>query len=160
VKVYDGSTTTAPLLGTFSGTSLPPVLKSSGGSMLITFTTDRGVVADGWSATYTSSTTSKSESESVTVKLPEQEISPAVTEIIAYPNPTSGILTVQFPVIEETTYAINLINFSGQIIQDEIINVLGGKFEIDLSDFIDGYYLLKIQTDKFSKYIRVIKSSR
>ena len=52
-----GSTTSAALLGTFSGTSLPPVLTSATGSMLIRFTTDRGVVAQGWSANYTSGVT-------------------------------------------------------------------------------------------------------
>ena len=53
VRVYGGTTTSAPLLGTFSGSSLPPVLTSSAGSMLIRFTTDGSVVAAGWSATYT-----------------------------------------------------------------------------------------------------------
>ena len=53
VRVYGGTTTSAPLLGTFSGSSLPPVLTSAAGSMLIRFTTDASVVAAGWSATYT-----------------------------------------------------------------------------------------------------------
>lgn len=52
VKIYDGTTTSSPLLGKFSGTSLPPSITSSGASMLIEFTTDGGVVAAGWSATY------------------------------------------------------------------------------------------------------------
>ena len=54
VRVYNGATTSSPLMGTYSGTSLPPVLTSTGGSMLITFTTDGSVTAAGWSATYTS----------------------------------------------------------------------------------------------------------
>ena len=53
VRVYDGSTASSPLLGEFSGTSLPAAVTSTGGSMLIVFTTDGGVVAQGWSATYT-----------------------------------------------------------------------------------------------------------
>jgi phosphotriesterase-related protein len=53
VKVYDGATTSAPLLGQFSGTSLPAPVSSTGGSMLIVFTTDYDVVAAGWSASYT-----------------------------------------------------------------------------------------------------------
>ena len=53
VRVYDGATTSSTLLGTYSGSSLPPVLTSSGGSMLITFTTDgKYCKAAGWSATY------------------------------------------------------------------------------------------------------------
>jgi phosphotriesterase-related protein len=53
VRVYDGDTTTAALLGEFSGTSLPEAVTSTGGSMLIVFTTDFEVGAAGWSATYT-----------------------------------------------------------------------------------------------------------
>ena len=52
VRVYDGATTSSTPLGTYSGSSLPPVLTSSGGSMLITFTTDGSIAAAGWSATY------------------------------------------------------------------------------------------------------------
>ena len=52
VKVYDGATTSSPLLGQYSGTSLPAAVSSTGASMLIVFTTDNGVVAEGWSATY------------------------------------------------------------------------------------------------------------
>ena len=54
VKVYDGSTTSATLLGTFSGTSVPSSLTSTGGSMLIHFTSDPSLPAAGWSASYTS----------------------------------------------------------------------------------------------------------
>ena len=73
VRVYDGSTTSSPLLGTYSGTSLPPALTSSGGSMLIRFTTDWGVVAAGWSATYISS---KSAEIKGAAEISEQEILP------------------------------------------------------------------------------------
>ena len=57
VRVYNGSTTSSPLLGSYSGTSLPPVLTANSGSMLIRFTTDVGVTAAGWSANYTTNTT-------------------------------------------------------------------------------------------------------
>jgi phosphotriesterase-related protein len=58
VKVYDGSTASSPLLGQYSGSTLPPVLTSTGGSMLIVFNTDNTTVASGWSANYTSNTIS------------------------------------------------------------------------------------------------------
>jgi predicted metal-dependent phosphotriesterase family hydrolase len=58
VRVYDGNTTSSPILGEFSGTALPPVLTSTGGSMLILFITDYGTQAAGWSANYTSNTLS------------------------------------------------------------------------------------------------------
>jgi hypothetical protein len=152
VSVYAGSTTSATLLGTFSGTSLPPVLTSTTGSMLIRFTTDRGVVAAGWSATYNSSGGSKGAEE-----ISAQEV-PPVDKLVAYPNPTSGILTIESPFTEEITYTIDLINVSGQVILNQIINVLGGKFELDMSDVSSGSYMLRIMTKKSVQFINVIKN--
>jgi hypothetical protein len=53
VTVYDGSTTGAPILGTFSGSTIPPTLTSTGGSMLVVFTTNGSVTNTGWQASYT-----------------------------------------------------------------------------------------------------------
>ena len=153
VRVYGGSTTSAPLLGTFSGSSLPPVLTSSGGSMLIRFTTDYSVVAAGWSATYTSSLTGGKGAEEISGQENLQD-----TKLVAYPNPTSGILTVESSFTEEETYTIELINASGQIMLNQKINVIGGKFDIDMSDVSSGLYLLQIRTGRTVQSIRVIKN--
>ncbi len=53
VSIYDGSSTNDPKLGTFSGGSLPGILTSSGGSMLITFESDNSITDNGWRAVYT-----------------------------------------------------------------------------------------------------------
>ncbi len=52
VYVYDGSTTSATLLGSFTGTSLPPTQISSGGNMLVRFVSDNTNNSQGWSASY------------------------------------------------------------------------------------------------------------
>ena len=50
VTVYDGDTTTAKVLGAFSGDSIPPNITAKSGKMLITFTS---IGQDpGWDATY------------------------------------------------------------------------------------------------------------
>lgn len=54
VKVYDGSDTTAALLGTYSGTDLPAPLTASSGHMYITFTSDYSINSAGFSASYDS----------------------------------------------------------------------------------------------------------
>ena len=56
VTIYDGNTTAAPTLGTFSGTTIPATV-SSGGSMLVEFTTNGSFERNGWEASYTSSNT-------------------------------------------------------------------------------------------------------
>jgi hypothetical protein len=153
VRVYNGATTSSTLMGTYSGSSLPPVLTSSEGSMLITFTTDIGGVETGWSATYTSSMLSEAKGTEPTyirAILPE-------AELVAYPNPTSGILTIESSFTEEETCTIYLINTFGQVILNQRINVIGGKFEIDMSSVSSGSYLLRIMTKRSVQFIKVIK---
>lgn len=52
LSVYDGSTTSAPLIGSYSGENLPPTINSTGSKMLVTFTTDGSTNAQGWLAKY------------------------------------------------------------------------------------------------------------
>ena len=52
VRVYDGSDTTAPLLNTFSGTSRPSDVFSSGNTVFVSFVTDSGTTKDGFKITY------------------------------------------------------------------------------------------------------------
>ena len=53
VYVHDGPSSAAPLIGTYTGTSLPPVITSTGGSLWILFTSDGSYNYSGWSASYT-----------------------------------------------------------------------------------------------------------
>ena len=52
VRVYDGSDTTAPLLHTFSGTSRPSDVSSSGNTVFVSFVTDHSVTGDGFNIVY------------------------------------------------------------------------------------------------------------
>jgi hypothetical protein len=52
VDVYDGTSTSANLLGSFSGHNLPPSIVSTGGALLIHFYSDGGVVDQGWEASF------------------------------------------------------------------------------------------------------------
>jgi PKD repeat protein len=56
VKVFDGVSENAPLLGTFAGDILPPSIESSSGNLFVVFYTDGRTTAQGWNASYTSKT--------------------------------------------------------------------------------------------------------
>jgi hypothetical protein len=58
VKVYNGGTTSDPLLGTYSGTTMPPSLTSSANRMLIEFKSNGSGNSHGWYAEYSSVTPS------------------------------------------------------------------------------------------------------
>ncbi|RXR16278.1 choice-of-anchor D domain-containing protein [Flavobacterium amnicola] len=53
LRIYDGPTTASTLLGTYSGTTLPPVINASGGSLTFRFTSDNSTTKAGWSANWT-----------------------------------------------------------------------------------------------------------
>ncbi|MCK5840294.1 MAG: C10 family peptidase, partial [Bacteroidales bacterium] len=55
LTIYDGETTSDPVLGSFSGNTIPGNLVSTGDKVLITFETDGSGTAQGWRLEYSSS---------------------------------------------------------------------------------------------------------
>lgn len=56
VKIYNGSDATAPLLGTYSGSTIPPAVSTTSNQMFITFTSGSSGSAQGFLASYNSAT--------------------------------------------------------------------------------------------------------
>jgi hypothetical protein len=52
LTVYDGATISDPIIGTFSGTSIPDVITTENNKLLLVFTSDDSTTASGWQATY------------------------------------------------------------------------------------------------------------
>jgi hypothetical protein len=52
VYIYDGGNETEALLGVYSGTTIPPMVTSSGGKMFLRFKTDGSNESKGWTAEY------------------------------------------------------------------------------------------------------------
>ena len=52
VSVYDGGTTTAPLLGNYCGTTKPPTLRSSGNKLLIVLKSNAMANSKGFQLSY------------------------------------------------------------------------------------------------------------
>ncbi|MFC3157661.1 Por secretion system C-terminal sorting domain-containing protein [Chryseobacterium arachidis] len=72
---------------------------------------------------------------------------PAKLKIPAYPNPTTGVITIELSVNEN----VYLYDITGKIIKNMTLNK--GKNSIDLSEYPSGNYLLKGNTT-FSKIIK------
>ena len=93
LRIYDGSSTAATLLGTFTGTTLPPTFTSSspGGCLTFLFTSDGSVVQTGWIANVTCA--------------PAPTCSKPLTLTNATVTSTSAILSWTQPANPDTTVA-------------------------------------------------------
>ncbi|SDD03401.1 T9SS type A sorting domain-containing protein [Williamwhitmania taraxaci] len=95
---------------------------------------------------------------SYTITSIEDNLPSAVLAV--YPNPTNGIINVEMNDFLGKSLSYILYDFKGQ----EILRHSGQpgpivKFEIDLSNFSEGIYLLKVLSDDRSiKVIRVVKN--
>ncbi len=52
LRIYDGPSVAAPLIGTYSGTTSPGTVTSSGGTLTIRFTSDGSTYNSGWAAAW------------------------------------------------------------------------------------------------------------
>lgn len=52
VYVYDGGSSSDPLVGRYNGRSLPPKIRSSSNKLFVEFTTDGSVTMSGFAASY------------------------------------------------------------------------------------------------------------
>ena len=136
VRVYDGATTTAPLLGSYSGSNIPPVLRSSGGSLLVVFTSDSSVTRAGWSASYTSNGSPTA--------LPLSEAS----EVRLYPVPCYDYLFIEIP----TSRPAEVVDGMGRVVWRG--KVEGGGYRLGVQDWAAGLYLLRIAGGPAVRFVK------
>lgn len=75
-----------------------------------------------------------------------------------YPNPSGGIITLQSDKISNTTVSIRIYNAMDKLVYDtEQIKVTGSLIKtLNLRHLANGFYLLKIQSDKESWTRRIV----
>jgi hypothetical protein len=78
---------------------------------------------------------------------------------MVYPNPTTGITTVEIEISLNTESTIEIYNLSGSLVQSEKLFLTSGdtKKQIDISNLTNGIYILKVSGNNQFKTIKVIK---
>ena len=74
--------------------------------------------------------------------------------ISIYPNPTSGVATINLGTIKEAT--ITILNITGKELYN-INQVNESQVEVSLSDYSKGIYFIKIQSNNQQKVVKLIK---
>lgn len=141
VIVFDGANNTAPVLGQFTGATLPSSVTSTGGSMYVLFLSDEALRSNGWNANYNSTTLSSGDFE-------------LNGGIIIYPNPTSSKILITS---KEYVSSYEIYNTLGQKVKEGSFNAVLEQEELDLTALQSGLYILNFNGEKTSKSVRIVK---
>jgi len=145
VKVYNGTSSSDPLILMFSGSNIPPP-KTSGGSMFITFTTDIYTTGAGWKATYTSTNNTGINEGS------------DLSSLVLYPNPNNGIVTLSLNNNYTGLVDIAIHDLTGkQMYKHKLIkSLIHFTKELCFEELPSGFYFITVTTDANSITERLI----
>jgi Zn-dependent metalloprotease len=143
VKIYDDQNKTN-LLGSYSGTNTVTPITSTTGKMLVVFNSDNSETLTGWNASYTSTISTGI----------EQNFSNNTLKIA--PNPNNGIFSLSLNHLTNEKEEIKIFNSVGQIVWSNTNIMAQTKYEIDLSEFSAGLYLVVVSSDNKRETKKII----
>lgn len=122
-------------LGEFSGTTIPDALEVETTSISMLWSTNETVRDAGWEFDFHVDGVGVNET--------------SFENLTIYPNPTTGILNINFDTENTGAVSVKFMSVNGQVILNENIDPQGGNYNrsIDISNNAKGVYLLSITSD-------------
>ncbi|AXG73874.1 T9SS C-terminal target domain-containing protein [Flavobacterium arcticum] len=141
LSVYDGATANAPLLGTFSGTTIPGPFESTAqdGSLTFVFTSDSFLTRTGWSADVTCAGIASVSDNTF-------------SDFSYYPNPTTDVVNITSA---ENITDVWVYNVAGQLLLHNKAN--SNNTSTNIAPFAQGVYFFKIANGTKEANFRIIK---
>ena len=138
--VYDGPTTNSPLIGTYSGTTVPGMLTSNAadGSLTFEFTSDSGQTAPGWNANVYCSALGLKDNTFASLEY--------------YPNPAHNSVTISSP---EGITNVTVYNVAGQLLLNKAVNTT--TMDADIASFANGIYIFNVTNGTKEAHFRIVK---
>ena len=130
--LYDGSSTAAPLIGAYTGTSSPGNFTTSTGSITLKFKSDVSTNSFGFRAYYYCN-------EIVTGITSEE-----VAGLKVYPNPAEDVVTIE---CSEEIKEVKIYDALGRIMASPISTLQGERETVDVSQLSSGIYNLCVFID-------------
>jgi len=130
--LYDGNSTAAPLLGSFTGTTVPGTFTSSAadGSLTVNYISDQFVNYSGFIANI-----------SCTPNLSVNNYNGYI-DFSYYPNPSNGKVVITSKTLINQ---VSVYNITGQLLYENTINDLNTN--VDIASFAKGTYFFKLKFD-------------
>ncbi len=140
--VYDGASTSDPIIGTYCNTSPPPAtITSTGPSITVAFQSDFAFNLEGFEIDWTC--------ETATDGIDENE----ANEFSIYPNPNSGTFTIALADLSNAAQ-VDIVNELGQVVYSAQLS--GTTNIISLPQVARGVYIAKITNNNSIAYQRFV----
>lgn len=141
LSIYDGEDETAPLIGQFSGNTMPADFYSTGPNLLLRFKTNETVQKQGWELRYIGL--------GPHAGIDDFDFSESIK---MYPNPASDLINVEL----KKDDIVEIYNVNGSQVK-HISKVVNDVLQIDIRDLPKGVYILKIKRDNVIANKKMIK---
>ena len=139
VQVYNTGANPPFLQTEYSGdhtsTPLDPVMVNSGKAMVM-WTSNKTIRGAGWNASY-----------DIVLGTNDQK---AFEDLSVFPNPTDGMLNIQFTMNEIQSVRIEILSMKGETVYSQNLGNFKGSFDkqVDLSSLAKGIYILRLTSDR------------
>jgi hypothetical protein len=82
----------------------------------------------------------------------------SVTNYTVYPNPTTGVLNVDFETLTGGNLEVRVLDLAGRVVTRTAVETLAGSnsFSVDLSGNPAGIYMLQLQQGERVETVKVI----
>lgn len=148
LNIFDGEDVNAPLIGSYSGNNLPPVLYSSGNKMYLQFLTNDTIQNQGWELRYV---------RYKPTGIIEEQKSNSINLTVS-PNPSNDKISFTPNFENLNDIEISLMDISGRLITIEKVPlILNGSCQMDIGYLPKGVYWLKVASEKSIKLAKIIK---
>lgn len=129
LEVYDGNTVNSPLIGRYCNGTLPPsIIQSTGNALTIKFFSDLGLTRAGYVYNWTCKSNGVGVNEN------------SLTTFNLYPNPSSGLLYLEYDNSYLTTLKIKDLLGKEVFIKEDY----SSNSELDVSSLSKGAYLIEV----------------
>ena len=82
-----------------------------------------------------------------------------VAEMVVFPNPTKGELTLQLAQVLEGSASVSIMDISGKLIEKQQISATDNTITLSLSHLVSGVYFIQLTTEKGqSSVVKICKS--
>lgn len=134
LNIYDGTTTSAPLIGSYSGSNYPTTnLVANSGKMLLTFSSNSTVQGEGWSAKYWCTKVGEGINEN------------NFSNLVVSPNPASDYITIR-PENSNAALTCKIYDYVGKLVTSKIIDKNTREYNVDLSGLNSGMYFITVES--------------